>query len=259
MNRLREYRERYGWSQEELVAEIHRRAVQRGDPVAPGLDQPALSRHENGHKRPGPRNRDLYCLVYGATPAELGFVVALPDEKRDPEDVDRREFLVGAAGLVASAAVPGAPTKRLDRFDLERLRQNLTYLRRLDDQHGSAAVYAMTTRTFRRLRGLVEHARYDHATGLELRALIGSAASRVGGLSSTQDGTTTRAVGIWKPCSGRNSRTQIRSASERWRRCLGRRPTSAGRERHSILRQSRSAPRRRRRRACDQCSRLARP
>jgi len=182
VNRLREYRERYGWSQEELVAEIHRRAVQRGDPVAPGLDQPALSRHENGHKRPGPRNRDLYCLVYGATPAELGFVVALPDEKRDPEDVDRREFLVGAAGLVASAAVPGAPTKRLDRFDLERLRQNLTYLRRLDDQHGSAAVYAMTTRTFRRLRGLVEHARYDHATGLELRALIGSAASRVGWL-----------------------------------------------------------------------------
>jgi transcriptional regulator with XRE-family HTH domain len=182
VNRLREYRERYGWSQEEVVAEIHRRAVERGDPVAPGLDQPALSRHESGQKRPGPRNRELYCLVYGATPAELGFLVALPGETRDPEDVDRREFLVGAVGLVASAAVPGAPPQRLGKSDLEQLRQNLTYLRRLDDQHGSAAVHAMTTRSFRRLRGLVEQARYDHPTGQELRALVGEAASRIGWL-----------------------------------------------------------------------------
>jgi transcriptional regulator with XRE-family HTH domain len=182
VNRLREYRERYGWSQEEVIAEIHRRALQRGDPVAPGLDQPALSRHENGRKRPGPRNRDLYCLVYGATPAELGFLVALPGQTRDPEDVDRREFLAGAAGLIANAAVPGAPTQRLGRSDIERLRQNLMYLRRLDDQHGSAPVYAITTRTFERLRGLVERARYDHATGQELRALVAEAASRIGWL-----------------------------------------------------------------------------
>ena len=48
MNRLREYRERYGWSQEEVIREIHRRAIERAlqaaaasdDPVfAPGVDE----------------------------------------------------------------------------------------------------------------------------------------------------------------------------------------------------------------------------
>jgi tetratricopeptide (TPR) repeat protein len=182
VNRLREYRERYGLTQVEAVAEIHRRAVERGDPVTPGLDQRAVSRHESGDRRPGPRNRALYCDLYAATPADLGFVVALPSEKRDPEDVDRREFLTGAAGLIASAAVPGAPTQRLGQSDVERLRENLTYLRKLDDQHGSGAVRAMTTRTFRRLRGLVEQARYDDATGQQLRALVGETASRIGWL-----------------------------------------------------------------------------
>jgi hypothetical protein len=36
VNRLREYRQNYGWTQAEVVAEIHRRAVERGDPVAQG-------------------------------------------------------------------------------------------------------------------------------------------------------------------------------------------------------------------------------
>jgi transcriptional regulator with XRE-family HTH domain len=73
VNRLREYRERYGLTQDEAVAAIHRRALERGDPVVPGLDQTALSRHENGHKRPTPYYQALYCEVYGASPVELGF------------------------------------------------------------------------------------------------------------------------------------------------------------------------------------------
>jgi len=182
-NRLREYRERAGWTQAEVVAEIHRRAVERGDPVAPGLDQTAVSRHERGHKRPGPRNRALYCELYDVTPAALGFRVDLPAGTRDHEDVNRRDFLTGAAGLAASAALPAKPAPRLGQSDLARLRQTLTDLRRLDDQHGSGAVYAMTTRTFRRLRGLVEQAQYDHAIGQGLRALVAEAASRIGWLN----------------------------------------------------------------------------
>jgi transcriptional regulator with XRE-family HTH domain len=184
VNRLREYRERYGWSQEEVVAEVHRRAAERGDPVAPGLDQPALSRHENGHKRPGPRNRALYCELYGADAAELGFRVALPGEKGDPEDVDRREFLTGAAGFIASASLtPGVPTRRLDQGDLTRLRQAVVRLYELDEQHGGAGgVYPLTLRTFHRLRGLIERASYDEAIGWALRELAGQAAGRIGWL-----------------------------------------------------------------------------
>jgi hypothetical protein len=50
VNRLKQYRKRYGLSQPEAVAEIRRRARERGDIAVPGLDRPALSRHENGHK-----------------------------------------------------------------------------------------------------------------------------------------------------------------------------------------------------------------
>jgi hypothetical protein len=70
----------------------------------------------------------------------------------------------------------------LGQSDVERLRENLTYLRRLDDRHGSAAVYEMTAHTFRRLRGLVERARYDEPTGQGLRAPVGETASRIGWL-----------------------------------------------------------------------------
>jgi len=78
VSRLREYRERFVLTQDEVVAAIRKRALARGD-VAPGLDRPALSK---GHKRPGPYYQTLYCEVYGATPAELGiawiFIVVAP-------------------------------------------------------------------------------------------------------------------------------------------------------------------------------------
>ena len=183
MNRLREYRERFGWTQDELISEIHRRAIARGDPVAPGLDQPTLSRHENGRTRPSPRNRELYCLVYGATPDELGFRLALPAGTSEDEDVNRREFLTGAAGLAASAALPAMPAPRLGLSDVERLRESVTQLYTLDQLHGSGAVYALTTRTYDRLRGLVERASYDQATGQAVRELAGQTADHAGWLA----------------------------------------------------------------------------
>jgi transcriptional regulator with XRE-family HTH domain len=184
VNRLREFRERCGWTQEEVVAEIYRRAIERGDPVSPGLDQPAVSRHENGKKRPGPRIRALYCELYGVDAADLGFRVAFPGENGDPEDVDRREFLTGAAGFVASASLaPVVPTRRLGPPDLVRLRQAVVRLYELDEQHGGAGgVYPLTMRTFHRLRGLIERASYDEVTGRALRQLAGEAAGRIGWL-----------------------------------------------------------------------------
>lgn len=180
---LKEYRKRYRLTQAELVAEIRKRALARGDTVVPGLDQVALSRHENGHKRPSPYYQQLYCEVYGATPAELGFRLALPGESGHPEDVDRREFIAGAAGLVAEATLVGlpAPKPRMGSGDLVRLRQSLAEMYRMGDQQGGAgAVYALTVRTFHDVRDLVEHASYDHATGQALRELAGQTAVHAG-------------------------------------------------------------------------------
>jgi hypothetical protein len=89
------------------------RASERASAVLPGLDQAALSRHENGHKRPGPRNRALYCDLYGADAAELGFRMALAEEKREHEDVDpisRRSLFGAGVGVTLGPNATTAPT-----------------------------------------------------------------------------------------------------------------------------------------------------
>jgi hypothetical protein len=152
--------------------------------VLPALDQPSVSRHESGHTRPGPRARALYCDLFGATPADLGFRVALPAAKSDDEDVNRREFLTGAAGLAASAALPALPAPRLDHADIARFRESVNALDRLGDQLGGArAVYQLTVRLFDRLRGITERTSYKPATGRALRELAGLTADNAGWLA----------------------------------------------------------------------------
>jgi tetratricopeptide (TPR) repeat protein len=179
---LREYRERYGLTQDEVIDEVRKRARARGDRVVPGLDQPALSKHENGHKQPGPYYRALYCEVFGATPAELGFRLALPGEARNHPDVNRREFIAGTAGLAVTAALP-IPPQRIGQSDVERLRQSVLQLYKLDDQHGAGVVYPLAERMFHRLRGLVDRASYSPATGQALRELTAQTVAETGWLS----------------------------------------------------------------------------
>jgi hypothetical protein len=165
---------------------IHERAIERGDIAVPGLDRNALSKHENGHKRPGPYYRTLYCEVYGATPAALGFRLALPGETSDHDDVDRREFLAGAAGLAANLALPAppGPARRIGDADLVHLRESVENLYTMGHQHGGAgAVYPLTVRTLQRLRDLAERARYDDETGRGMRELIAHTAANAGNLA----------------------------------------------------------------------------
>src|SRR3954451_24024378 len=178
---LREHRERFGLTQADVIAEVRRLALARGDRGVPGVDQPALSKHENGQKRPGPYYQALYCEVYGATPADLGFRVALPYETRKDADVNRREFLAGVAGVAASTVT--GPPARVGGSDIEHLRRSTAAFRTADAQQGSASVYGLATRHFQRLRGLVERGRYDQATGLALRELAGQTAQQAGWLA----------------------------------------------------------------------------
>lgn len=113
--------------------------------------------------------------------------LALPGENGRHEDVDRREFLPGAAGFVATAALPSVPARRLGSADVVRLQQSAAHLYKLDDLHGAAVVYPLTLRTFDRLRGLVERASYDTATGRALRELAGQTAAHAGWLSFDAD------------------------------------------------------------------------
>jgi transcriptional regulator with XRE-family HTH domain len=183
--RLRKCREDRGLTQVEAAAAIQRFARARGDPVEPGLDQTALSRHENGHRRPSLYYQALYSEFYGASPAQLGFRLALPGENGHHEDVDRREFLTGAAGFMATLALP-TPT-RLGSSDIDRLRQSMAHLRELDDQFGSGSVYTATMQTFQRMRSHVEHASYSESTGRALRELVAQAAGDAGWLAFDAD------------------------------------------------------------------------
>ena len=179
---LKAYRLDRGMTQAQVVAKIHKRAVARGD-VQPGLCPVAVSRHENGHKTPSLYYQALYCEVYRATPVELGFRLALPGETSDPEDVDRREFLVSTAGVLVTAALPSGPKRRLGQADVDELRESVIHLYKLGDQYGADAVYPLTVRTLQKLRGLIEHASYDQAIGQALQELGGQIAQHAGRLS----------------------------------------------------------------------------
>ena len=109
---LKAYRLRRGMTQVEVVAEIHKRAVARGD-VQPGLCPSAVSRHENGHKRPSLYYQAWYCEIYRATPVELGFCLALPNE-RDALDAS------AVALRAATTSQPPALGVRLSTSRLSR-------------------------------------------------------------------------------------------------------------------------------------------
>ena len=180
--KLKVYRENRGLTQTQVVDEIYRRAVARGD-KPPGLCPVAVSRHENGHKRPSLYYQAWYCDIYRATPEQLGFRVALPGENGHHEDVDRREFLTGTAGFLVTAALPSGPTRRLGNADVVELRESVIHLYKLGDEHGAGSVYPLTVRTLQKLRRLIEHASYDQATGQALQELGGQIAQHAGRLS----------------------------------------------------------------------------
>jgi hypothetical protein len=120
---LKAYRLHRGLTQTQVVAEIYKRAVARGD-KEPGLDPCAVSRHENGHKRPGRYYQKLYCEIYEASPAELGFLlVPLAREAErelnasDGTALDPADVLATTRTPDSTPACAPSPPQRPEGFD----------------------------------------------------------------------------------------------------------------------------------------------
>jgi len=125
-SRLRLQRRRRGWSQEDVVAGLHRVAAALGEPE-PGVDATMVSRWERGSRRPRPRYVRLLCRLFDLPAEELGLV----DDDAAPwptswsaadEEARRRDFIRELAGLFRIAPIPPAveppgpePWERLTR------------------------------------------------------------------------------------------------------------------------------------------------
>ena len=118
--RLRLQRRLHGWSQEDVAAGLHRTAASLGESEL-GVDATMVSRWERGTRRPRPRYVRLLCQLFEVPAEQLGIV---GDELAGPvpedDDVERRDFIQGLAGLLAAAAVPAAPLGGEARERVER-------------------------------------------------------------------------------------------------------------------------------------------
>lgn len=111
--RLRQERLRLGLTQGE-VAEALAALAWSSQHERLGVDAMMVSKWERGLKCPRRSYRRLFCLLYGRTEEELGFraaAVTRPDLTGD--DVNRREFLKGAALLGLAATNPFRPLDEL--------------------------------------------------------------------------------------------------------------------------------------------------
>jgi transcriptional regulator with XRE-family HTH domain len=87
--RLRLHRRLRGWSQEDVVAGLHRLAASLDEPE-PGVNATMVSRWERGVRRPRPRYVRLLCRLFELPVEQLGLI----------EDVARRGL--GRAGWAAA-------------------------------------------------------------------------------------------------------------------------------------------------------------
>jgi len=74
-SRLRDYRESRGLTQQQVVDELARLAWLR-DGQRVGVNADMVSKWERGYKHPSPLYRDLFCMLFRATAAELGLARA---------------------------------------------------------------------------------------------------------------------------------------------------------------------------------------
>ncbi|MEV8062697.1 hypothetical protein AB0P37_41375 [Streptomyces antimycoticus] len=155
---------------------------------------------------PAPRLRAWRVLhvMFGVNPTELGFPGPPPGAtvgnaplpaQEGFTSVDRREFLNDSIGVAAAAGLP-KPVQRLTpagrdgsigTAHLLELREGLRSLYQLDDSYGGGDVLSLAIRHLRRVRRVINTARYPEALGRQLQLLEGETAEHCAWLAYDAD------------------------------------------------------------------------
>lgn len=141
--RLQQVRHQFGWSQDRVIRELRKRAqlaqVQLGSDASL---KATISRHENGQIDPGPDWQHAYRLVFGVSDEELGFA-SLPDG--------------GGAAPAEDLAARLSASRSLSASDVERMRQQVEYIRTMDRQLGAPAVLEQLRALIDTMEGLLAY------------------------------------------------------------------------------------------------------
>nr|WSX20189.1 helix-turn-helix domain-containing protein [Streptomyces tubercidicus] len=200
-----------GWSQNDLVARLHRAAAMRPEGLRSGTDQAAVSRWENGRKTPNIESQLLIADAFDVPisdlerypwphwlpgrddPAPLGAaytVQALRDAQRAAMNRERRTFLtysaLALAGLASqwAALEPDRLTtalggRRVEDELVDWLEDTSTKLTALPTEQRQHTIKLMDAH-LTTVTDLLEGARYSEATGRRLHHLAASLSSTCG-------------------------------------------------------------------------------
>ncbi|MDQ2884273.1 MAG: helix-turn-helix domain-containing protein [Actinomycetota bacterium] len=170
---IRLIRRAHGWSQQDLADRS-------------GYSQATISRLERGVSRAA---RDIAVLTdlagaLGVPSAVLGLVCD-PAQRPIIDDVDRREFLGGTAGLAVTALLPQrvATPGRVGAAEVAQCWSALRRLFELDDQHGGATVCQMAAGMARRLQAALRRGSYTTSVGRGLQEVTAATMEHAGWLA----------------------------------------------------------------------------
>lgn len=143
---LRAQRERRGWTKTQLDARLRSAAKRRGE-VLPQPESLArqLARWENGHGGISELYQQLFCEVYGCSPAELGFVTPAEPAMPEPEPVDELAIELARASSVDAGVV-------------DLLQAQTDGIRLLDARQGAQLIRAQMTAHIAHVEELNRHA-----------------------------------------------------------------------------------------------------
>ena len=225
-NKLREFRRRQQprpWTQERLAVEVARVAASLRIPITTNRKSLVveLSRWENGRHQVGPEYRRIFRTIYGVTDEQLGFLDTSPSETmpaswknvslRQPwaeslvqaqaewgADLERREFLKGAAYIAAASTTPAlewvltepdeisrnGAGERIGAAHIAGIREMTATFRKLDNQFGGGQPRASLVRYLsHEVAPLLIDGRYDHRTGQQLLSVSAEALKTLGWMS----------------------------------------------------------------------------
>jgi hypothetical protein len=161
---LRAQRERRGWTKTQLDARLRAAAKRRGEtlPQRSSLDR-RLARWENGHGSVNELYQQLFCDVYGCSPAELGFVTRDEPTAPDPAWADELAVELARASSVDAAVA-------------ELLQAQTDGIRLLDARQGAQLIRAQMTAHIAHIEELNRHAVQPGVPGMLAKVLADTSA-----------------------------------------------------------------------------------